>query len=78
MTNLIPLIILGVVFYLMFPRRGGMGMGCCGGHGGHDSGPHKDMHQEDKSSSQQRGDVIDLRESEYTVLSPTEEKGAPH
>ena len=48
MQNLI-LLILGAIFvYLLFFRKGGMGsgmgMGCCGGHGGHGRSPGGHLH----------------------------------
>ena len=88
MQNLI-LLILGAIFvYLLFSRKGGMGMGCCGGHGsysdqnGHDSnGSHcdhtnasyKDKHPNELSSDIKE-DVIDLREDQYTVITVEEDK----
>ena len=42
MQTIIPLIIAGLFVYLMFSRKGGMG--CCGGHSGHDSKRPQDKH----------------------------------
>ena len=74
MQNIFPLIIAGVFFYLMFFRRGRgeMGMGCCGGHFGHDSeSPHNKP--SDSLPGEPLGNVIDLKEEEdYTVLPSNE------
>ena len=88
MQNLI-LLILGALFvYLLFSRKGGMGMGCCGGHtsygdhNGHDRhGGHcgptnvqfKDRHPNELSSDVKEN-VIDLREDQYTVVTIEEDK----
>ncbi len=66
MQSLIPLIFIGAFIYLIFARKGGVG--CCGGHGSHESRPHQDSHSGWKSSHHRQEDVIDLREDEYTVL----------
>ena len=83
------LLILGALFvYLLFSRKGGMGMGCCGGHGsygdhsGHDShgshGDHTNVPYKDKHpnglSSDITEEVIDLREDQYTVVTVEEDK----
>ena len=65
MQGIIPLILLGLFVYLMFSRKGGMG--CCGGHGGHDSEQNRKVNR-GRSSNGDMGNVIDLREDEYTVL----------
>ena len=73
MQGIIPLIIAGLFFYLMFFRRGrgGMGMGCCGGHFGHESeNPHNKP--ADPPPSEPLGNVIDVKEGDYTVLPPNE------
>jgi hypothetical protein len=78
MQSLIPLIFIGLFAYLMFSRKGG-GMGCCGGHGNHDSERHPDGNHDSerhpdvqsppqKSIHNREQNVIDLREDEYTVL----------
>jgi hypothetical protein len=88
MQNLI-LLILGAIFvYLLFSRKEGMGVGCCGGHGsysnhsGHDSNdshcdhtnaPYKDKHPNELSSDIKE-EVIDLREDQYTVVTVEEDK----
>jgi len=73
MQNIIPLILGAFVVYLLFFRKGGMGMGCCGGHDshGHHSGHGheavKDRHFNELSENRKE-DVIDLREDQYTVV----------
>ncbi|UCB50976.1 MAG: hypothetical protein JSW56_09025 [Deltaproteobacteria bacterium] len=68
MERIIPLVIIGVFFYRLLFRKGGMGgMGCCGGHGSHDSHPNHDT-PSDKLTQKHEDDVIDLREGDYTVL----------
>ncbi len=73
MQNLLPLIIVAVVVYLFFFRRGGMG--CCGSHNGHESERSQDKHS-GKLSQDRPDNVIDLREDEYTVL-PSKEDTFP-
>ena len=66
MQNIISLIFVGLVVYLMFSRKGGMS--CCGGHGDRQS----DQNQKEKvdiSSHTDAGEVIDLKEDEYSILS---------
>lgn len=83
MQGIIPLIIAGLFVYLMFFRRGrgGMGMGCCGGHFGHDSVDHDSVDHDHESPhnksadpppGEHSGNVIDLKEGDYTVLPPNE------
>jgi hypothetical protein len=72
MENLIPLLILGVFMYLIFFRRGGMS--CCGSHGTHDSGRGQDIDTTDKASHKSQDNVIDLREGDYTILTPKDNK----
>ncbi len=66
MQNLIPIILVVLFAYFIFGRKGGMG--CCGGHGAHESKPNKNDPSV-KSIHNKMGDVIDLREDEYKVLS---------
>jgi hypothetical protein len=74
MQSLIPLIFIGLFAYLMFSRKGG-GMGCCGGHGNHDSERHPDVQSPPQKSIHNREqNVIDLREDEYTVLPSKDHK----
>lgn len=82
MQNIIPLILGAFVVYLLFFRKGGMGMGCCGGHDSHDSHGHhsghgheavKDRHFNELSEDGNE-DVIDLREDQYTVVTVEEDK----
>ncbi len=72
MQNVISLIFVGLVVYLMFSRKGGMG--CCGGHGGHE--PEQDQKVNMGKSHEDIGDVIDLRKDEYTIL-PTKDDERP-
>lgn len=59
MNHYLTWVILGVIFYLLFFRKGGMG--CCGGHT--DSGTsHGRDHDRDVDK-----DIIDLDSSQYTV-----------
>jgi hypothetical protein len=69
--QIIPLIIVGLFVYLMFFRRGRGGMGCCGGHIGHDSKGPQDKHT-GTPPGDTMGSVIDLKEEDYTVLPPRE------
>jgi len=79
MQNIIPLILGALVVYLLFFRKGGMGMGCCGSHDshGHHSGHGheavKDRHFNELSEDGNE-DVIDLREDQYTVVTVEENK----
>jgi hypothetical protein len=72
---------LGVV-YLMFRNRGGMG--CWGvGHGDHHSGTSEHNYSSDRASGDPSKDVIDLREDQYTIIAPKNERlpsseGAEH
>jgi hypothetical protein len=69
MQSITPLIIVGLFVYLMFSRKGGMG--CCGGHSGHDSKRHQDNHT-GTPTGDPMGTVIDLKEEDYIVLQPSE------
>jgi hypothetical protein len=73
MQNLFPFIIIAVVAYLIFFRKGGMG--CCGGHSNHRSTQHQDVHPE-KSSNDKVEKVIDLGADEYKIMS-SEMLGTP-
>ncbi|MGA8179115.1 MAG: hypothetical protein WB792_03600 [Desulfobacterales bacterium] len=79
MQDLFPLFLAALFVYLLFFRKGGMGMGCCGGHGDHGShsgyghGPDKDRHFNELSEDGKE-DVIDLREDQYTVLTVDKDK----
>jgi hypothetical protein len=66
MQTLIPIIFFAFFAYLILARKGGMG--CCGGHGAHESKRIKNE-QSGKSPNSRMEDVIDLRKDEYTVLS---------
>lgn len=60
-------LIIGVVIYMLFSRRGGM-MGCCGGHGDHSS--HGDNHYNNGQSrpQQPKDDIVDVKKEDYHVL----------
>jgi hypothetical protein len=90
MQSQISLIFGAIVVYLLFFRKGGMGMACCGSHGsngdhnghdshgshrGHSAEPDKDK-QPDDLSAVIKEDIIDLREDQYTVLTVEEDKHA--
>ncbi len=69
--QIFPLIIVGLFVYFMFFRRGRGGMGCCGGHLGHDSNGPQDKHT-GNHPGEPLGIVIDLREEDYAILPPKE------
>lgn len=71
MQTIIPLIIAGLFVYLMFFRKGSGGMGCCGGHLGHDSGEPQNK-ENGHTPGEPLVSVIDLKEEDYTVLPPRE------
>ncbi len=78
MDNLFVFIIMGLFLYLIFFRKGGSGMGCCGGHTGH--GDHGEGHTRGdgpsgKSPSQApQKELIDFRKDQYAILNPSDEK----
>jgi len=74
MGSLFPLIILGFFVYLVFFRKGGMG--CCGGHGDHETGHIREVRSNREPYRNREEDVIDLREDQYTILSSGEDR--PH
>jgi hypothetical protein len=52
-------------------------MGCCaGGHGDHHSENSEHEHSRDRVSRDAKNDVIDLRDDEYTIMTP-EHQGLP-
>jgi hypothetical protein len=59
-------LIIGLVIYFIFSRRGGM-MGCCGGHN-HNSPEHGNHagHQNGHWKKSQE-DIIDLKKEDYRV-----------
>jgi len=65
MQNLLPLILIGLIVYLMFSRKGGMG--CCGGHDTHEPKRPQDGNSADLPQNRVEK-VINLRKDEYTVL----------
>ena len=59
-------LIIGLVIYLIFSRRGGM-MGCCGGHN-HRSPEHSDRSTPHSGHSQESHDeIIDLKKEDYSI-----------
>ena len=59
-------LIIGVLLYFMFSKRGGM-MGCCGGHD-HHSQQHPDHSKTHTGRSpQSREEIIDLKKEDYSV-----------
>jgi hypothetical protein len=59
---------LGVMFLM---SRGRGGMGCCGGgHGDHHPENSEHDPSNDRAPRNPQKDVIDLREDEYTVITP--------
>ena len=82
MQDLFPLLLAAFFVYLLFFRKRGMGMGCCGGHnshnshgshGGHNHGSDKDRHFHELSEDKD-GEVIDLPKDQYTVMTIEEDK----
>lgn len=59
-------LIIGLVIYLMFSRKGGM-MGCCGGHN-HNSSEHTNRAgHSDTHSPETHEDIIDLKKEDDRV-----------
>jgi len=73
MQNLIPLILIGFLMYFVF-RKGG-GMGCCGGHGTHETESHKRTHPK-RSYPDDSAKIIDLNEDEYEVIDKEKKKAS--
>ena len=69
MENVFPLIITGVFVYLAFFRKDGRV--CCGGHRVRKT---KDFHAGKGPDPESQGNVITLREDQYTILSSGEDK----
>lgn len=69
MNGIGTLILLGVLMYFMFSRKGGMG--CCGGHSdhGHQNRKPQTPRLDDTERKTEDLDVIQLRPDEYEVLS---------
>lgn len=59
-------LIIGLVIYFMFSRRGGM-MGCCGGHNHNPSGHNNQADHHSKHSPESQEDIIDLNREDYHV-----------
>jgi hypothetical protein len=59
-------LIIGVVLYFMFSKRGGM-VGCCGGHN-HHAPEHSDRSRPRSGRSPVSHDeIIDLKKEDYSV-----------
>ena len=59
-------LLIGLVIYLMFSRKGGM-MGCCGGHS-HNSPQHSDHPNPDSEHSKgSQKEIIELKKEDYRV-----------
>ena len=59
-------LIIGLIIYFMFSRKGGM-MGCCGGHD-HNSSGHKNHADHNSQYSQDLyEDTIDLSKEDYHI-----------
>jgi len=59
-------LIIGVLLYFMFSKRGGM-MGCCGGHD-HHSSEHPDRSKAHAGHSpESHEEIIDLKKEDYSV-----------
>jgi hypothetical protein len=72
MNDLFILLLIGVAVFFMF-RKGGMG--CCGGHGGHESSDSENNHAGHSASHKEQSQIIDLNEADYSILpSNTKEK----
>jgi hypothetical protein len=66
---------LGMMFLM---SRGRGGMGCCGGgHGDHHSGKSEHEHYSGRESRNLQRDVIDLREDQYTIMTPEHQGLSP-
>jgi hypothetical protein len=77
MQNLIPIFIIVLIAYFIFSRKGG-GMGCCGGHVEPEPSRNDNMNRNlEKSIQNSNEHVIDLREDEYTVIAPEDNKKLP-
>jgi hypothetical protein len=71
------LVVLGLGVMLLVSRGHG-GMGCCGGaHGDHHSGNSEHDHSSSRESRSPQKNVIDLREDEYTIITPKHQGLSP-
>jgi len=59
-------LIIGLVIYYLFSRKGGM-MGCCGGRNHNPSGHNDHANHFSKQSPEPHEDTIDLNEEDYQV-----------
>ena len=72
MNGVFTWLIIGVVVYLLFFRRGGMGMGgCCGGHDTHGHDHNHDSQDKPVSAEPHTDEIIDLRKDQYTEVTKT-------
>ena len=70
-------IVLGLGVMLLLSRGHG-GMGCCGGgHGDHHSEKSEHEHSSGRESRSPQKDVIDLREGDYTIITPKQKRLPP-
>lgn len=71
MNGLITILLIGLVVYMLFSKKGGMG--CCGGH--HDHAPGGQGRQDDKGPDRANtalgadDRVFDLKKEDYKVVS---------
>ena len=68
MNGLFTLLVFGLVIYMLFSRKGGMG--CCGGHHDNHSGasPKRDMETPVSPVDGWENNIIDLKEEDYQVI----------
>ena len=59
-------LIIGLVIYFLFSRKGGM-MGCCGGHDHNSPGHDNHVDHRNPHSPESREDIIDLNKEDYQV-----------
>jgi len=69
MNGLGTLLIIGIVLYFLFSKKGGMG--CCGGHSHHSSRDREPERRKPHSfhHKPEHEDIIDLKPDEYKVIS---------
>ena len=66
MGGLFTWLIIGVVLYLLFSKRGGM-MGCCGGHDHHSRRHPTPPAPRGGRSPESHEEIIDLNKDDYSV-----------
>lgn len=76
MNGLFTLLIFGIVIYMLFPRKGGMG--CCGGHhDSHSDGSSKrDPEPPVNPVDGWKNNIIDLKKEDYQVITTVGHSGA--